>query len=185
MELWDLYDSSRRSLGQVIQRGMPHPAGTYHLVVNVWVTNSRGELLLTLRAPEKEQYPGLWENQGGSALAGEKSLPAIQRELYEETGLRLESSAFTLLGTSLEKTAMVDIYAVRTDIPIEDVRLQPGETVSAQWVTPRLLETMAAAGQVSDATLRRRKAVRSSWETYLGAVRNASQSFAPAGTKES
>lgn len=167
MEFWDLYDGNRQSLGQTIQRGTSHPSGTYHLVVNVWVTNSRGELLLTLRAPEKEQYPGLWENQGGSALAGEDSLSAVRRELYEETGLQLVTSDFTLLGTSLEKTAMVDIYAVRTDIPIKDVRLQPGETVSAQWVTPHLLEAMAAAGDVSDATLRRRKAVLSQWEDYL------------------
>lgn len=167
MELWDLYDDNRCFLGQTIQRGMPHPAGTYHLVVNVWVTNSRGELLLTLRAPEKEQYPGLWENQGGSVLAGEDSLSAVRRELYEETGIRLVDSAFTLLGTSLEKTAMVDIYAVRTDTLTRKIRLQPGETVSAQWVTPHQLEVMAAAGQVSDATLRRRKAVLSQWEDYL------------------
>lgn len=167
MELWDLYDGDRRLLSRTIQRGMPHPAGTYHLVVNVWVINSKGEVLLTLRALEKEQYPGLWESQGGAALAGEESLPAVQRELYEETGLQLTASAFTLLGTSLEKTAVVDIYAVRADIPIKDIRLQPGETVSAQWVTPHMLEAMAAAGQVSDATLRRRKAVLSQWEDYL------------------
>ena len=167
MELWDLYDGNRHSLGWTIQRGMPHPAGTYHLVVSVWVTNSRGELLLTLRAPEKEQYPGLWENQGGSVLAGEESLPAVQRELYEETGIRLEASAFTLLGTSLEKTAMVDIYAVRTDIPTEDICLQPGETVAAQWVTPLQFEAMAAAGQISDAALRRRRAVLQQWERCL------------------
>ena len=167
MELWDLYDGNGCFLGQTIQRGMPHPAGTYHLVVNVWVTNSRGELLLTLRAPEKEQYPDLWENQGGSALAGEDSLSAVRRELYEETGIHLVTSDFTLLGTSLEKTAIVDIYAVRTEIPIKDVHLQLGETVSAQWVTPHLLEVMVAAGQVSDATVRRRKAVLSQWEDYL------------------
>ena len=167
MELWDLYDSNGQFLGQTIPRGMPHPVGTYHLVVNVWVTNSRGELLLTLRAPEKEQYPNLWENQGGSALAGEISLSAIQRELYEETGIQLEASAFTLLGSSLEKTARVDIYAVRMDIPAEKVRLQPAETVSAQWVTPFKLKSMAADGQISDATVRRCKAVLSQWEDYL------------------
>ncbi len=132
-------------------------------MVNIWVTNHKGELLLTLRAPEKEQYPNLWENQGGSVLAGEDSLSAAQRELYEETGIWIETSSFSLLGTSLEKTAMVDIYAVQTDISAEDVRLQPGETVAAKWVTPRQLEEMAAAGQMSDAALRRRGTVLSQW----------------------
>lgn len=86
MENWDLYDGERHLLRQTIERGAPHPAGTYHPVVKIWVVNSNAQLLLTLRAPEKEQYPNLWENQGGSVQAEEKSLPAAQRELTEEAG---------------------------------------------------------------------------------------------------
>ena len=168
MELWDLYDAERHYLARTIARGAAHPAGTYHLVVNIWVVNSNGELLVTLRAPEKEQYPNLWENQGGSAQAGEESLDAAKRELFEETGICMECRDFTLLGTSLEKTAMVDIYAVRKDIAVQDIRLQTGETVAAKWVSPRELDIMAVAGQMSDATMRRRMAVLSAWKAFIG-----------------
>lgn len=167
MELWDLYDAERHYLGQTMERGASHPAGTYHLVVNIWVVDSNGKVLLTLRAPEKEQYPNLWENQGGSVQAGEESLPAAQRELFEETGIWMERRKFTRLGTSLEKTAMVDIYAVRKDIPVQDIHLQAGETVAAKWVTPQELESMAASGQMSDAAMRRRKAVLPAWNAFV------------------
>lgn len=167
MEYWDLYDAQRQLLGQTIPRGAPHPTGTYHLVVNIWVFNSNGQLLLTLRAPQKEQYPNLWENQGGSVQAGEESLPAAQRELLEETGIRAEQREFALLGTSLEKTAMVDIYAVCRDIRIPELRLQAEETVAAQWVTAGQMDVLAAAGQMSEATLRRKQAVLPAWKDFL------------------
>lgn len=167
MELWDLYDAERHPLGQTMERGAFHPEGTYHLVVNIWVVNRSGQILLTLRAPEKEQYPNLWENQGGSVQAGEESLRGVRRELFEETGIWAEDWEFTLLGTSLEKTAMVDIYALRKDIPVRDIRLQAGETAAARWVTPQELESMAASGQMSDAAMRRREAVLPAWRAFI------------------
>lgn len=167
MELWDLYDKERNNLDKTIIRGNAHPAGTYHLVVNIWVMNSRNQLLLTLRSPEKKQYPNLWENQGGSVQAGEQSLPAAQRELFEETGIWMEQGDFALLGTSLEKTALVDIYAVRKDIEAEKIRLQPGETVDVKWATSQELDALAAAGQMSDATMRRKSAVLLAWNAFF------------------
>lgn len=167
MELWDLYDSERRCLNCTIERGAAHPAGTYHIAVNIWVVNSKGELLVTLRAPEKKQYPNLWENQGGSVLAGEESLHAARRELSEEIGIEMVLQDFVYLGTSLEKTAIVDVYAVRRDIDLQDIHLQSGETVDVKWIQLLELEHMEAAGRVSDATVRRRKAVLSPWETFV------------------
>jgi len=52
-ELWDVYDEHRNSTGRLHRRGDPLPEGEYHLVVYVWMLNSRGEFLLTKRSPNK------------------------------------------------------------------------------------------------------------------------------------
>lgn len=57
VELWDVYDEKRNLTGRLHRRGDPLPEGDYHLVVQVWMRNSRGEYLLTKRTPNKP-HPG-------------------------------------------------------------------------------------------------------------------------------
>ena len=52
-EMWDVLDENRRPAGRTHRRGDAMPAGEYHLTVQVWVRNARGEYLLTRRAPNK------------------------------------------------------------------------------------------------------------------------------------
>lgn len=134
MELNDIYDKDRVRTGRLHRRGTPWRKGDYGLVVCVWVYNGKGELLLTRRAPEKS-YAGTWENSGGAAKAGEDSLQAICRELYEETGIRAQKEEFSLLESARDRSCHYDFYTLYRDIPIEQVILQPGETDGAQWAT--------------------------------------------------
>ena len=86
-EYFDLYTADRRRLGRKIQRGAPIPHGEYHIVVQIMSVNSRGEILLTQRVPEKTSG-GRWECSGGCAISGETIREAAVRELFEETGIR-------------------------------------------------------------------------------------------------
>ena len=92
MELLDIYDKNRIFMGRSIVRGEKRTADEYVLVALVWITNSRGELLITLRSPEKEHWGNYWENTGGAVQAGETSLIGCVRELMEETGISAEAS---------------------------------------------------------------------------------------------
>ncbi len=159
-EYWDLYSAARAPLGAVIRRGEPHPKGTYHIVVSVWVLNDAGQLLLTQRDYQKEQFPGMWEMQGGAVRQGEESLAAVCRELWEETGIRAEREAFVHLNTLLEATAMVDIYALRWDGDIDQIRLHPGDTINARFATLDMLDEMIRQGILSAAAIRRFGCVR-------------------------
>lgn len=134
MEFNDIYDKDRKLTGRVHRRGTPWRAGEYGLVVCVWVYNDAGQLLLTRRAPQKS-FPGTWENSGGAAKAGENSLQAISRELFEETGIRAEEGEFRFIGSDRDKNTHYDFYCIQKNVPLEQIVLLPGETDGAKWVT--------------------------------------------------
>ncbi len=134
MEYNDIYDHNRRKTGRKHLRGTPWHKGEYGLVSCVWVYDGNGRVLLTKRAPEKS-FPGTWENSGGAVRAGENSLQAIVRELAEETGIHAEPQEFELLQSGKDGNTHYDYYGLKKTVAIEDVVLQPGETVDAKWYT--------------------------------------------------
>ena len=144
MEYWDLYDIDKKPLGRTHRRGEPVPEGMYHLGADIWTVNSRGEILLTLRAPEKHTWPNEWENTCGSVLAGETPLEGALRELREETGIAARPEELILLTEHLDGNTFGHSYLLRRDAAIEALTLQPGETVAARWVTPEELDAMVA-----------------------------------------
>ncbi len=147
MEFNDIYDEHRRLTGRVHKRGTHWKQGEYGLVVCVWVYDGKGNLFMTRRAPQKS-FAGTWENSGGAALAGETSLQAITRELFEETGIRAHPEEFELLDTGRDKSMFYDFYCLRRDFPLEQVKLLPGETDDAKWVTFSQVHEMIGAGQI-------------------------------------
>lgn len=154
-EYWDLFDGERRPLGRVIRRGrLPSDSGLYHVAVMIVVLNSRGQLLCTLRSPDKPMYPNMWEITGGSAVAGEESSAAARRELFEETGIEAGGDLRYIM-TIKEATAFMDCYFLRREVAAEDIVLQQGETVKAKWVTRAEFENMIARGRVAFPVVRR------------------------------
>ena len=134
MEWNDIYDKNRQLTGRLHRRGDKWRKGEYGLVVCVWVYDGDGNVLMTKRAPGKS-FAGTWENSGGGAQAGETSLQAIRRELFEETGIQAEESEFELLETGQDSIAFYDYYCLRRKTPLDQIVLQPGETVDVKWVS--------------------------------------------------
>ena len=141
MEYNDIYDRNRKRTGRVHVRGTQWGKGEYGLVVCVWVCDGEGKILLTRRAPEKS-FAGTWENSGGAAQAGETSLQAIARELYEETGIRAEEGEFQLIGSGCDRNTHFDYYTLIRKTPIDNIVLLPGETDDAKWVTFAQIHSM-------------------------------------------
>ena len=147
MEYNDIYDAEGHPTGRIHRRGSAWKPGEYGLVVCVWVYDGRGNILLTRRAPGKS-FAGTWENSGGAAKAGEDSLQAIVRELYEETGIRAEAGEFELLTTTRDKNMFYDHYCLRRQTPLEEVVLLPGETDAARWASFPEIHEMIRTGQM-------------------------------------
>ena len=147
MEYNDIYDHNRQLTGRIHKRGTPWQPGEYGLVVCVWVYDGNGKFLLTRRAKGKS-FAGTWENSGGAAKAGESSLEAIVRELYEETGIRAEASEFELLETDMDKYTFYDHYALKRAVHLKDVVLLPGETDGVQWASFGKIHWMIHSGKI-------------------------------------
>jgi len=145
-EMWDVYDTDRRLTGRTHRRMDPMLPGDYHLVVLICLMNSKGEFLLTKRAPGKS-WPGMWEFQGGCATAGDDSLSAAIREAKEETGLSLNPENGECVLELKYERAFFDVWLFMQDFDIENVVLQPGETVDAQVATMDEVRQMVQAGE--------------------------------------
>lgn len=89
MELWDLYTEDRKLTGKEHIRGEKLPENMYHLVVHVWIKNSKGEYLISQRSASRPTFPLMWECVGGSVLKGESSIDGAIREAKEEVGVDL------------------------------------------------------------------------------------------------
>lgn len=169
MELFDVYDENRKPTGRTVARGSRLKRGEYHLVVFVWVFNSRGELLLTQRSPEKRSFPNKWEATGGAVQAGENSLQAVRRELFEETGIRAEPGEFLLIETYRRagKNDICDIYFLRRDVGLDELVMQEGETCGAMWVSRRELERMISQDLIAKPDAERYRAMGEKLNGFL------------------
>lgn len=151
MELWDVLDGNGRRTGRTTQRGAPLAEGEYHLVVHVWIVNSRGEFLITKRSAEKSFLPDLWDTTCGSALAGEESLEAALREVGEETGLSLDAAGGRMLGRYKRHfpplPSFVDVWLFDSEAGIGELRLQESEVSEARWASAGEIMRLKESGE--------------------------------------
>lgn len=117
--------------------------GIIHRVVRIFITNSRGEVLLQKRAAHIKTGPGKWDQSvGGHVDVGEEYDEAAHRELKEELGIK---------GISLKQVRKY--YAEGEDPPHRkrfnmlytgvydgEVSPEPKEVSDVKWISPANLE---------------------------------------------
>ncbi len=169
MEYFDLYSVDRVPLGRKIPRGVPLPPETYHIVVQVMTVNTKGEVLLTQRVPEKTSG-GRWECSGGCAVSGETSRGAAVRELFEETGLKVKPEEIIPEWSFVNDSMLRDFYILNMDAPLEKLKLQQEEIDAAKWVSFERLEEMSAQGQTTRAITKWLEVRRRELRSYIESV---------------
>lgn len=147
MEYFTLYDQDRMPLGKQILRGEEIPEGEYHLAVHVCVFNSENKMLIQQRQPFKAGWSNMWDvSVGGSAIAGENSRAAAQRELEEEIGLKISFDNIRPMLTVHFDHGFDDIYTVNSDADIKDLKLQYEEVQAVKWANEEEILSMIADG---------------------------------------
>ena len=136
MELWDLYDKDRIKTGKQMVRGQKIEKGFYRIVVNICIFNSKGEMLIQHRQPFKEGWSNMWDlTAGGSAISGDSSESAIERETLEEIGYPLKLNGKRPSLTINFKEGFGDIYLVNIDLDINNLKLQAEEVSEVKWAS--------------------------------------------------
>lgn len=147
MEIWDLYTVDRVKTGETVVRDTGIPAGLYHLQVHVIIFNSKNEMLIQKRTPTKRFYPDLWDvTVGGSAVTGDTSSVAAEREVQEELGLTVHLNGKRPDFTMTYSDTFDDYYIVEMDVPLSDLTLQPEEVQDAAWASREEVFRMMADG---------------------------------------
>ena len=135
-ELWDLYTKDREKTGKTHRRGDEMKEGEYHLVIHVCIFNSKNQLLVQQRQPFKDGWPDMWDlTVGGSALQGESSYQAAERELFEEIGLKLDLSDRRPNFTINFANGFDDYYLLEQEVDLTTLHLQEEEVQAVCWVS--------------------------------------------------
>ncbi|OSB08523.1 NUDIX hydrolase [Paraclostridium bifermentans] len=143
MEIWDLYDKDRIKTGETMVRGSQFKENTYHLVVHVCIFNLEGKMLIQQRQPFKDGWPNMWDiTVGGSAVSGDTSQLAAEREVYEEIGYKLSLDGIRPSLTINFDKGFDDIYLIQKDIDISKLKLQYEEVQSVKWASKEEILSM-------------------------------------------
>ena len=155
MELWDLYTENRERTGRTHIRGEEIPEGFYHLVVHVWIKNSKGEYLISQRSATRPTFPLMWECVGGSVLAGEDSLNAALREVKEEVGIDLAPHDGNLLFTKLRSVIngktfqdIMDVWLFQYDGEVSLSSATTDEVAQTKWMTVSQIRNLLDSGEM-------------------------------------
>ena len=136
MEQWDIYDKNKNKLGYTKLRKSELNEDEYHLVVRIWIVNSKNEILLSRRGLNK-RGGGLWECTGGSVLSGETSRQAVVREVKEEIGVDLNIDRGIIVMNERRDSHhdFYEIWLFREDIELKHFILDKNEVIGIKWVT--------------------------------------------------
>lgn len=156
-ELWDLYSEDRKLLGIDHVRGKQMPPDCFHLVVHVWIRNSKGEYLISQRAATRPTNPLKWECVGGSVVKGEDSLQGAIREAKEEVGVDLLPENGKVIYSKTRKLEagklfndIMDVWLFTYDGSVDLARATTDEVSQVVWLNPEQIGELFREGTFVD-----------------------------------
>ena len=142
-EFFDVLDEKGNYTGRIESRKKCHSEGLWHKAVVCFIINSKGQVLLQKRSPNKRMWPNTWDvTAGGHVPAGEFGFEATLREAKEELGIDLERSELIFLGSSISNNIKGDIvnnhfneyYIANKDIDETTLTLQLEGVSEVKWI---------------------------------------------------
>lgn len=129
----------------------------YHLVVNVWIRNSKGEYLISQRSASRPTFPLMWECIGGSVLKGETSLQGAIREAKEEVGVDLLFTDGNMLFSRVPKIVdgrkfndIVDVWLFQYDGEVSLCNATTDEIEQIEWINRSQIKNLLEQNKLVD-----------------------------------
>ncbi len=128
-----------------------HKLGAWHRCVEIWVVNSKGQVLCNQRSMLKDNSPGAWESHfGGHVLAGTETVEAAIRELEEESGLLAKPQDLEFFEVCPQSTRegknneFLYVYLYKWDGEASELKLETEEVIDAKWFSVSELEKVVS-----------------------------------------
>lgn len=134
-EIWDILDEEGNLTGKTMYKGDKRvwEKGIYHQGADVWIINSKKEILIQKRSKEKKLEPNVWAMTGGSVIKGESSLDTLKRETMEELGIELDLSKAIKIKHYKTGNVWLEEYIVEQDVNLDDIVMQKEEVSDVKF----------------------------------------------------
>ena len=161
MELVDLLNNRKELIGETCERNAV-PEGKYRLSIHIWIVNDKNEILIQQRSASRKMFPNMWTNTGGACIAGETSIETVFRELQEELNVIPNIDNLELIASYKRKKDYVDVWLLKQNINIKDLKFNDNEVQAAKWLTIEEWKKL----------LIEEKAIKSSTDYFLNYINN-------------
>ena len=141
-----LVDANDNPIG-LMEKMEAHVKAELHRAFSIFIFNTKGEMLIQQRQPFKDGWPNMWDiTVGGSAVSGDDSGKAIERETWEELGLKIDFSQERPAMTISFPQGFDDMYVLTRDIDLNDLKLQEEEVQRVKWADQEEILKMLKEG---------------------------------------
>lgn len=115
----------------------------HQICTDLLIINESGEILIHQRASNKRLFPLCWEPVGGHVEQGETVQDCIRREIYEESGLRLEKiidiiGMFEWENSEGKKYTNIQLMGTAIGKP----RIEDGEAIAMKWISEQEIDIL-------------------------------------------
>ncbi len=147
-EILDIFDENGNPTGRVKEKKQAHADGEWHKTAHIWIINSKNELLLQRRSPNKPTHPNMWDiSAAGHISAGESVLEGAVRELKEELGVSADKEQFKHLFTvkqnkNPKNREFAEVYLVKLDLPVSQYVFEDDEVAEVKYIPYKVLQRM-------------------------------------------
>lgn len=154
MTMWDLYDCNFKKTNKIYQEANSDniPDGLYHLTVNLWIINSKNEILMLKKALNFDlRYPGYWTSINGNVLAGDDSYNTIKSTVLKKIGIKLATDEKIIkLGENLRDPYhyIYETFVICKDLNLESLTIDEKYYSKVKWIKNDELRDMINNGEI-------------------------------------
>lgn len=158
---YEVLDDAGHKTGRLLDRNLIHKQELWHAVTNIWIVNSKDEVLLQLRAPDVELCPNVWDVAVGTHLRpGEEPAAAALRGLHDELGLTVAPGnlkhlfniqAANPMGDGTRHKVMGHVFLLEQDLSIDRLHIDTRKIAQLAWRP--IVEVMADIGNIETSKL--------------------------------
>lgn len=149
-EEWlDVVDGNDQVIGRRLRSAVDHEHASNHRAINALVRNSKGQIWIPTRTPDKHLDPNTLDfSVGGHVSSGESYDATFQRETAEELNIDTSQTPYQFLGKLTPPRdgvgVFMHVYEIYSD---ETPKYNPVDFSSGSWMYPHELQRRIDQGQ--------------------------------------